>query len=376
MKVIDILLEAEVPGGISGRISKLVLPAAARTWNAEKQAAFREAVKALEDTLYLARSQAEPIATSQLDAYKVIQKAAPNHVADKEFAQAVFTTAEERVAQRLGSEEAAHAAKTAAEKAEAETAAKAAEEKAGAEKIRGGNTPIQRANSFMKWGLSGYIGYDVVVNSYQEYYNRQAYGLKQVKAGKWTVEQAKTYDAKQKVNFILNVGASILPLTVSWAAWLIKGPFKIKKWIIKDKDATGAIKEIPLDDLVSDAKWGVIKKSAWASMIALMNSDSQTLPTQNWKLYDDNGEPTGKVVGKALTFRECLAYWAFNHSFGRDTTADFADDFNAAWNALMPDAVNFTTQKQDIEKAAGKPVTPNKVAKPPEVIDGIRIHNR
>lgn len=374
MKVIDILLEA-VPG--SGQLARLILPAAARAWNAEKQAAFREAVKALEDTLYLARSQAEPIATSQLDAYKVIQKAAPAHVADKEFAQAVFNTAEERVAQRLGGEEAARATQAAKEKAESEAAAKATKEKEAEEVIRGGKSPVQKANSFMKWGLGGYIGYDIVVNSYQDYYNKQAFALEKVKSGKWTVEQAKTYDAKNKVNFVLNVGASILPLTVSWAAWILKGPFKIKKWIYKERDpVTGKVKDVPLDDLVSDAKSGIVKKSAWAAMLALMNSESQTLPTQNWKLYDENGNDTGKTVGRALTFRECLAYWAFNHSFGRDTTADFADDFNAAWNALMPDAVNFTTQKQDIEKAAGKKVTPNVVAKPPEVVDGIRIHNR
>jgi hypothetical protein len=136
-------------------------------------------------------------------------------------------------------------------------------------------------------------------------------------------------------------------------------------WVRKvTSPKTKEITEIPIKDLLSQANWTTLKSAGWASVLALLNSDG-TLPTQNWSIYDSKGVEIGKV-GRALTFRECLAYFAVNHSFGKDTVAGVADDLNAWWNAAMPDAVNYTTQKQDIEKAAGKPVTPNTVAKPPK----------
>ena len=95
-----------------------------------------------------------------------------------------------------------------------------------------------------------------------------------------------------------------------------------------------------------------------------MNSNG-TYSTENWGIYNSEGDKTG-TVGKPMTFRQILAYFAVNHSYGKNLISEVADDMNAFWNELMPQIMNTTTQTQEIEKAAGKKVTPNVVAKPPK----------
>lgn len=374
MKVIDILTEGAA-GEASERVIKAILGHS--TWSAAQKIAFKDSVDLCADALekMMLKGQDTTTAAATKEAWFAIQpRLQGTPWATRDFVQEVFNVAkaeaEDRVAKKAG---------TLNPKVEPTTPPTSAPDAAKDREatIRAGGragwkgVATQQASFYVKWfGLGGYIAYDIVFNSYAEYYKNQEWALGQVKAGKMTVEQAKAYDASQKLLLVLNVAASIGPITLTVLKTLVLGSLRALKWI--GRVVSGGKKmEVPVEELLSQAKWSIFKSGAWASILTILNSD-QTLPTQNWSIYDSSGAEIGKV-GRALTFREVLAYFAVNHSFGKQTVADLADDLNAWWNAVMPD---FTTQKQDIEKAAGKPVTPNVVAKPPEVIDGIRVHNR
>jgi hypothetical protein len=383
MKVIDILFEVAPPG--AGKIARLLLPAAARAWNAEKQAAFRQAVEALEDTLYLARSQPQPIATSQMDAYKIIQKAAPNHVADKDFAQAVFNAAEDRVAQRLSAENAASSAKPTT--AGTNPAATKADD-ASKETLSG----AQRATSNAKWllgtGAFGAAGYDVIFNSLAEYNTNQAEFLSQVRAGKMTADQAKQADNQQKMVLVANVAAAVVFPTVvakipSWSAgvatWLLRvlkftktPPLKLKQ--MRD----GTLLQITQADTQPTATSNTLsatKYAAWGAWLYLLNSNETINGTAGFKLYDQAGNVTG-TAGRDLTPKEVVAWYAINKMWGVNAVQWASDAFQMLWN-LLPDFIPGTgdTQKQAIQRAAGQTVTPNTVAKPPKVKqhDGVTL---
>jgi hypothetical protein len=382
MKVIDILLEAELPGGISGKLARLILPAAARTWNAEKQAAFREAVTALEDTLYLARSQPTPIATSQIDAYKVIQKAAPAHVADVEFSQAVFKAAEERVAQRLGGEEAA-ALKPKEEPAKSTTTKT---DDAPVEKLSGIQQATKYAKNILAIGVFGAAAYDVIFNSLVEYYNNQAEFLSRVRAGTMTAEQAKQADNQQKMILVANIAAVVVfptvvskipSFTAGVAVWLLRvlklkdaPPLKLRQ--MKDGTLLQVTKADTEPTAVSNSLSG-IRNAVWLAWIGILNSNEPIKGTSEYKLYDQSGNVTGTVgaariaakLNPNLTPKEIVAWFAINKMWGVDVVQWAFDAFNSLWN-LLPDFVNYDTQKQAIDKAAGKPVTPNEFAKPPK----------
>jgi hypothetical protein len=378
MKVIDILNEGAA-AETSERVLKSILGHS--TWSAAQKIAFKDSVDLCADAIekMLLKGQDTTTAAATKEAWFAIQpRLQGTPWATRDFVQEVFTVAkaeaEDRVAKKAGALKPAEAPAPSPRNAEQDREDKI---RTGAGALQGWRGVAQQQTSFyVKWfGLGGYIAFDVVYNSYAEYSKNQEWALSQVKAGKMTAEQAKSYDASQKMQLILNVGATLAPLTLIVLKTLVMGPLRFIGWVRKvTSPKTNEIKEIPIKDLLSQANWTTGKSVGWASTLALLNSD-QTLPSQNWSIYDSNGVEIGKV-GRALTFRECLAYFAVNYSFGKDIVADAADDLNAWWNANMPDAVNYTTQKQDIEKAAGKPVTPNVVAKPPEVVDGIRIHNR
>ena len=379
MKVIDILNEG-VTGEASERVLKSIL--GHTTWSAAQKIAFKDSVDlctdAIEKILLRGQDLKSPAATKE--AWFAIQpRLQGTPWATREFVQEIFTVskaeAEARVAKKAGEfkpkeKEVVDTTKTANDREE--------KIRKGARILQGWRgVAEQKSQFYLKWfGLGGYIAYDAVFNSYAEYTRNQEWALEQVKAKKMTVEQAKAYDASQKMLLVLNVAAATPPITYAVLKVLILGPLRAVGWVAKAARVAKDGKEVavPVEELLSNAKWGMGKTAGWISLLALLNSD-QTLPTKNWAIYDSNGNEIGKV-GRALTFRECLAYFAVNHSFGKEAVADAADDLNAFWNAIMPDAADFTTQKQEIEKAAGKPVTPNVVAKPPEVIDGIRIHDR
>lgn len=385
MKVIDILFEVAPPG--VGRIARLLLPASARTWNAEKQAAFRQAVEALEDTLYLARSQPQPIATSQIDAYKVIQKAAPNHVADTDFAQAAFNTAEDRVAQRLSAENAASAAKPTTAGTNPATATTKADD-AAKETLSGAQRATRNAKWLLGTGAFGAVGYDIIFNSLAEYNTNQAEFLSQVRAGKMTAEHAKQADNQQKMVLVANVAAAVVFPTVvtkipSWSAgvamWLLRvlkitktPPLKLKQ--MKD----GTLLQITQADTQPSAAGNSLsatKYAAWGAWLYLLNSNETINGTAGYKLYDQAGNVTG-TVGRDLTPKEVVAWYAINKMWGVDAVQWASDAFQMLWN-LLPDFIPGTgdTQKQAIQRSAGQPVTPNTVAKPPKVKqhDGVTL---
>jgi hypothetical protein len=388
MKVIDILLEA-VPG--SGQIARLLLPAAARAWNAEKQAAFRQAVEALEDTLYLARSQPTPLPTSQLDAYKVIQQAAPKHVADKDFSQAVFSTAEDRVAKRIGAENAA-ASGTAAPKTTPAAAGPTAPNVAvDAVKLTAAQQATKNAKNILAIGAFGAAAYDVVFNSFVDYYRNQQEFLARVRAGKMTAEQAKQADNQQKMILVANIASvvvfpSVVSKIPSWSAgvagWLLRvlkitntPPLKLRQ--LKD----GTFIQITQKDTVPGAasnSLAAFKYAAWGAWIGLLNSNEPIKGTAGYALYDQDGNPSG-TVGRDMTPKEIVAWFAIHKMWGVSVVQWASDAFQWLWN-LMPDALSDLTgvdakmlvpgagdtQRQAIQKAAGQPVTPNTVAKPPK----------
>lgn len=376
MKVIDILNEGAA-AEVGERVLKSIL--GHTTWSATQKIAFKDSVELCTDVIeqMLLKDQDITTPAATQAAWAAIKPRLDGTPwATREFVQEIFTVsaaeAKDRVANKAG----------ALKPKPAEAPRNA--EKDREDKIRTGSGTLQgwrgvaqqKASFFVKWfGLGGYIAYDIVNNSYGEYHQNQEWALSQVKAGKMTVDQAKSYDASQKMQLVLNVAVTLGPITLSVLKTLVLGSLRIVGWVGRVvMDKTKVVQKIPIEELLSQANWTTGKSVGWASILAVLNGDG-TLPTQNWGIYDSNGVEIGKV-GRALTFRECLAYFAVNHSFGKDTVASVADDLNAWWNAAMPDALNYTTQKQDIEKAAGKPVTPNVVAKPPEVVDGIRIHNR
>lgn len=381
MKVIDILLEA-LPG--SGQITRLILPAAARAWNAEKQAAFRQAVEALEDTLYLARSQPTPLPTSQIDAYKVIQKAAPAHVTDTAFSQAVFKTAEERVAQKISAENAASVTKpTTGNTKPATTKA----DDASKEVLSGAQKATKTAKSLLALGVFGAAAYDVVFNSLAEYYKNQAIFLDQVRTKQLTAEQAKKADNQQKMILVANIATVVVFPTLvtkipSWAANVSIGilrflkitkapPLKLRQ--MKDGTLLQVTKADSEPTAVSNSLSG-LRNAVWLAWLGILNSNEPIQGTANWNLYGADGNPSGKV-GRDLTPKEIVAWYAINKMWGVDTVQWAFDAFNALWNTVLPDAVNYDTQKQSIEKAAGKAVTPNTLAKPPKVKqhDGVTL---
>jgi hypothetical protein len=366
MKVIDILNEGAA-GEVGERVLKSILGHS--TWTAAQKIAFKDSVELCTDVLEKMLLKGQDITTPAATqaAWAAIKPGLDGTPwVKKEFIQEIFDVsaaeAKDRVAKKAG----------ALKPAEAPAPGYWEVKQARDDKIRTGAGALQgwrgvaqqKVSFFVKWfGLGGYVAYDIVSNSYAEYYKNQEWALSQVKAGKMTAEQAKSYDASQKMQLILNIGATLAPLTLTVLKTLVMGPLRFIGWVRKvTSPKTKEITEIPIKDLLSQANWTTSKSAGWAGILALLNSDG-TLPTQNWSIYDSKGVEIGKV-GRALTFRECLAYFAVNHSFGKDTVAGVADDLNAWWNAAMPDAVNYTTQKQDIEKAAGKPVTPNVVAKP------------
>lgn len=364
MKVIDILNEGAA-GEVGERVLKSILGHS--TWTAAQKIAFKDSVEICTDVLEKMLLKGQDITTPAATqaAWAAIKPGLDGTPwVKKEFIQEIFDVsaaeAKDRVAKKAGALKPAEAPAPSPRKVEKDREDKI---RTGARVLQGWRGVAQQKTSFyVKWfGLGGYIAFDVVYNSYAEYSKNQEWALSQVKAGKMTAEQAKSYDASQKMQLILNVGATLAPLTLTVLKALVLGPLRFIGWakrVVTDKKVV----EVPIKDLLSQANWTTGKSVGWAGILALLNSDG-TLPTQNWNIYDSNGVEIGKV-GRALTFRECLAYFAVNHSFGKDTVASVADDLNSWWNAAMPDAVNYTTQKQDIEKAAGKPVTPNVVAKP------------
>jgi len=394
MKVIDILLEAEVPGGLSGKLARLILPAAARTWNAEKQAAFREAVTALEDTLYLARSQPTPIATSQIDAYKVIQKAAPAHVADVEFSQAVFKAAEERVAQRLSGEEAA-AFKPKEEPKPAEAKRKTADTAATEETANVAAKAESGAMTLFKYGVWAAASADFIFNALRTYLNSQSVFLQRTKLPKTDPnylkpEDAKKADNQQKMILVANLASVVVfPIVaskiLSWSAKVsdrllvaikLKDPPPLVFRPMKD----GTFKQITKADLTFNSTSPTII-TLWAAWLTILNSSDPIAGTSSWAIYDENGNQSG-TVGAArtaaklppdLTPKEIVAYYAINKLWGVDLIQWLSDFFNTVWHTVLPaaieerlpDAVRYT-QKQEIDKAAGNPVTPNEFAKPPK----------
>jgi hypothetical protein len=365
MKVIDILNEGAAAEA-SERVLKSILGHA--TWSAAQKIAFKECVDLCADAIekMLLKGQDTTTAAATKEAWFAIQpRLQGTPWATRDFVQEIFTVAkaeaEDRVAKKAGTFKPKEAPKPTEAEIKTTKVAKQA-------------TVAKHVDTVMGLGLSGYLSYDVVYKSFGEYLNNQAWAIEEVKAKRLSVEDAKKYDRQQKMQLILQIAAAMPVTTAKAAIGLIMLPFKIAgklpvlnvfvKWYDKTKKEVDLI-PTKAEDPRTTALASAARSAAWVAWLALINSDDTIDITKDWNLYDSQGNPSGKV-GRALTFKEMIAYWATNYSFGKDTTMTALNAVNAAWNMLTPQLMNFTTQQQDIEKAGGKVVTPNEVAKPPK----------
>lgn len=370
MKVIDILNEGAA-AEVGERVLKSILGHA--TWSATQKIAFKDSVELCTDVIeqMLLKDQDITTPAATQAAWAAIKPRLDGTPwATREFVQEIFTVsaaeAKDRVAKKAG----------ALKPKEKPTATKA--DDTPVENLSGMQQATKYAKNILTIGVFGAAAYDVIFNSLVEYYNNQAEFLSRVRAGKLTPEQAKQADNQQKMVLVANIASVVVfPAIVSkipsWSAgvavWLLRilklkdaAPLKLKQ--MKDGTLLQVTKADTEPTATSNSLSG-LRNSVWLAWIGILNSNEPINGTAAYKLYDQSGNVTG-TVGRDLTPKEIVAWFAINKMWGVDVVQWAFDAFNTLWNTVLPDAVNYDTQSQAIDRAAGKPVTPNEFAKPPK----------
>ena len=370
MKVIDILNEGAA-AEVGERVLKSILGHA--TWSATQKIAFKDSVELCTDVIeqMLLKDQDITTPAATQAAWAAIKPRLDGTPwATREFVQEIFTVsaaeAKDRVAKKAG-----------ALKPKETPPAKAADDTT-VEKLSGAQKATKYAKNILTIGVFGAAAYDVIFNSLKEYYDNQAEFLSRVKSGQYTAEQAKQLDNQQKMVLVANIASVVVfPAIVSkipsWSAgvavWLLRilklkdaAPLKLKQ--MKDGTLLQVTKADTEPTATSNSLSG-LRNSVWLAWIGILNSNEPINGTAAYKLYDQAGNVTG-TVGRDLTPKEIVAWFAINKMWGVGVVQWAFDAFNTLWNTVLPDAVNYDTQSQAIDRAAGKPVTPNELAKPPK----------
>lgn len=388
MKVIDILNEGAA-AEVGERVLKSILGHA--TWSATQKIAFKDSVELCTDVIeqMLLKDQDITTPAATQAAWAAIKPRLDGTPwATREFVQEIFTVsaaeAKDRVAKKAG-----------ALKPKETPPAKAADDTT-VEKLSGAQKATKYAKNILTIGVFGAAAYDVIFNSLKEYYDNQAEFLSRVRAKTMTAEQAKLADNQQKMVLVANIASVVVfpaivskipSFTAGVAVWLLRvlklkdaPPLKLRQ--MKDGTLLQVTKADTEPTAVSNSLLG-IRNAVWLAWIGILNSNEPIEGTSNWNLYDQAGNVTG-TVGAAriaakldpnLTPKEIVAWFAINKMWGVNVVQWVFDAFNTLWNTVLPDAVNYDTQKQSIDRAAGKPVTPNEFAKPPKVKqhDGVTL---
>lgn len=393
MKVIDILTEGAA-GEASERVIKAILGHS--TWSAAQKIAFKDSVDLCADALekMMLKGQDTTTAAATKEAWFAIQpRLHGTPWATRDFVQEVFNVAkaeaEDRVAKKAG---------TLNPKVEPTTP----------------KTPVATAakpgllspKNLMGTGLAAFLVYDIG-GSVAEYNRNQEIFLSRTKLpttneNYMSPENAMKADVQQKAILVQKIVITMaVPTTVmalskilvklgptayAWMPNLLWGITPklwglVKKlWAVKrppgmsNKEYNELLKlnEIKWENLSSIAQNGLLTLWLYA-----LNSNERVASTADWQIYNSDGTPTGYTVGTApgdsarpqgLTPKEMIAWFALNHTYGKGFTTLIVEAFEELFTG--------TTQKQDIQKAAGQPVTPtNTVGKPPKIKqhDGVTL---
>lgn len=415
MKVIDILNEGKAvdlgtqvlkSSEIGERVYKSILKNVG--WSATQKIAFKDSVELCTDVLeqMLLKDQDITTPAATRAAWAAIQpRIGGTPWIKNEFVQEIFDVsaaeARDRVAKKAG------ALKPNAEpvnpKAEP---AKPTEEPVKPKEAAVGKPAFEKAKKVANFAYWSALGIDIAYDVYYEYYTNQQEYLRRTTLPKthelyMSPEDAMKADVIQKTILYQRVlAATLIPGTVlglakfatklattplGWLSTAVENisptvwPAIKKLWSVKrpsgmsdaEFEALLKLKTVNWENLSSAARSSIL--TLW---LAVLNSNERYPGAANWKVKGINGADSGYTVGTlpgfkrpdGLTPKEMITFYAINDPWMGTPAALWVMDFSQwAWN-LLPDFVPGTgdTQKQAIQRAAGQPVTPNTVAKPPK----------